>query len=216
MFRKIVNRAKLQLLSVRNYEREMVFGIGLPKTATTSLHSSLQILGYSSIHYPPIARIEDGACYLDWPWWMEMYNAGCDAPVAATYKKLYELYPNAKFVLTTRGLEGWLESCRKHYTEAWAEGTRSNPNLRQAYELDRFMFGSSPIFDRKTFTDTFNRHTDEVVDFFSNRKPLAIIDIPGGHGWNEICSALERNIPLEEFPKRNTRTAPDAAPVDVI
>ena len=53
-----------------------IFGVGLPKTGTTSLSEALRILGYTSIHYPTsFDQIKE-------------FDSATDSFVAINYKKL--------------------------------------------------------------------------------------------------------------------------------
>lgn len=90
-----------------------VFCIGFNKTGTTSLHEYFEQAGLSSSHdpgYQANTRTMDEAelrAYLD------AYDAFSDGE-RANVPRLLELYPDAKFVLNTRGLKSWLESRVKH------------------------------------------------------------------------------------------------------
>lgn len=82
----------------------MIFGIGLPKTGTSSLAAALSELGFRTIHWPNAWHVRilwDG----DWtiPQGME-----ADAYVNFGewyYPKLANLYPGSKFILTQRPLD---------------------------------------------------------------------------------------------------------------
>ena len=210
-----MKRVRRQFLGQRDYGRHIVFGVGLSKTGTSSLDGAMNILGYNTIHYPPVAQVTDQGCHLKWPWWMEDYNSANDLPIAATYKELYELFPEAVFVLTVRDVEAWLESCRKHMTEERTKGFEKQPRLEQARRLYVHMYGQT-TFEAEAFRTAYHRHVDGVVDFFANRKPLTVLDVTAGHGWSELCGALGRDVPDLPFPKRNVRSTPNAAPVDVV
>ena len=81
-----------------------VFGIGLSRTGTISLAIALGMLGYDSIHAEGMHHIR-------------LFQACTDTPVAARYRRLDKLYPNSCFILTVRGVDGWLESCREHFLQ---------------------------------------------------------------------------------------------------
>lgn len=215
MIKKLLARLKYQAIAVRDFERAFVFNIGLPKTATTSLHVALQGLGYNAINYPPIADVGDGTCRVTWPWWMDLYDAGGDIPVTATYRDLYAMFPNATFLMTVRDRAAWLESCRKHFTVERAEASRTNPRHRQNYELNRYFFGTA-VYDRAAFGAAYDRHMDETADFFANRGTLTAMDVAGGDGWDTLCPALGVERPDRPFPVRNTRAVVGGEKVDVV
>jgi Sulfotransferase domain len=78
-----------------------VFGVGLSRTGTTSLHYALGFLGYRSIHFPPPHQLRE---------LLNFYDAAVDTPVACVFKELAEAYPDARFVLTVRDMDSWLAS----------------------------------------------------------------------------------------------------------
>ena len=90
-----------------------IFGIGMHKTATTSLATAFQMLGYDTWHWNSNREA--------WRIWNEMNNLGrstllersyalCDNPMPLLYEKLDKAYPNSKFVLTIRNEHEWLKS----------------------------------------------------------------------------------------------------------
>lgn len=87
-----------------------VFGVGLSKTATTSLTFALEILGFCTKHYPSLRY---------YPHWLrgikkhvlEEDQAFSDITIIPFYKELDRKYPGSKFILTARDLDDWLESC---------------------------------------------------------------------------------------------------------
>lgn len=85
-----------------------IFAVGLPRTATTSLASALEILGYKTLHQ---CYIIDGT-YL----WNEIIRDvdNNDAIVSTCfhcfYKRLNIHYPNSKFILTVRDKSSWKKS----------------------------------------------------------------------------------------------------------
>lgn len=114
-----------------------VFGIGLSKTGTTSLHFALKVLGYRSCHYRHSPVEKGGVAELagsivrpehfgEKP--PHDFNAGSDITVAAFFDELDERYPGSQFVYTTRELNGWLASiCKAHYYADFWRGNRSEP-----------------------------------------------------------------------------------------
>jgi hypothetical protein len=80
-----------------------IFGIGLSRTGTTSLHAALGILGYRSIHYPQLDRLYE---------LVDDHDAASDTPVACSYRQLDARYPGSRFILTVRDFRAWLESTR--------------------------------------------------------------------------------------------------------
>lgn len=182
-----------------------VFGIGLHKTATSSLHKALQILGYDSAHW------ESG----DWAkaiwtemksfgrsWTMERYYALSDLPIALLYKELDCSYPGSKFILTVRNEDKWLSSVRNHwdrkrnaYRWEWDVYPFSNQIHKQLYGRSNF--------DEAVFRARYRQHNEAVRVYFRDRPDdLVTLNVDNGDGWPQLCGFLGRPIPASiSFPK---------------
>jgi hypothetical protein len=137
-----------------------IFGIGLPRTGTTSLARALEAYGIDTVHYP-FALYEEG---LDAPV-VAQHTAFVDTPVPMFYQELDQRWPGSRFVLTTRDKADWLESMKWLRTEGrkiWPP----NP-VREQYKRD---FYGTNEFDRKRLSDTFDRYHEEVAGHFEGRK----------------------------------------------
>jgi hypothetical protein len=180
-----------------------IFGIGLHKTATTSLHHALQILGFDSAHW------ESGA------WartiWEEMHAAGhslavekryalSDLPIPLLYKALDRAYPGSQFILTVRSEESWLRSVRDHWSY------ERNP-LRYEWDIypftnriHRAIYGQTH-YDALVFLARYRRHNQEVQEYFANRPDdLLVMDMEEGAGWQELCTFLGAPEPSVPYP----------------
>jgi len=184
-----------------------VFGIGMHKTATTSLHHALKILGYDSAHWK--------SAHWAKAIWREMNTLGrsltleksyalCDLPITLLYQKLDRAYPGSKFILTKRSEDGWIETVRKHWDPAF------NP-FRGQWDGDPFtnrihtiLYGS-PEFNADKMLARYRSHNAAVLDYFKGRRDdLLVMDMDfgwpnqndAGAGWWELCSFLGDRIPL--------------------
>ena len=212
---RLRDRVRYQLLGIQNPDRPRVICVGMSKTATSSICDALQILGYRTIHYAPIARIENDAFVLDWPWWMNKYDAMADVTVAAVFRELDAKFPTSKFILTIREEEAWLNSCRKHFTPAKIavvnrEGTASS--LR-TLEINRHMLGAN-VYERETFLAHYRRHNEAVRAHFEGNPRFAEMDLSIGKGWAPLCDFLGKPVPDEPFPRSNARAVPWGAETD--
>jgi hypothetical protein len=173
-----------------------IFGIGLHKTGTSSLHEALKILGFKSIHdFNEEVNIMDvmneniqkRKKLLEG---MEHYDAFFDFhKYDGTFKKLDEQYPNSKFILNTRNLEDWLISREKH-----VKRNQKNP----------FYKGDFLKIDKTSWKVLWENYHNEVIKYFKNRPgDFLIIDVPGGEGWKKLCPFLRVSIPKKPFPKKN-------------
>lgn len=184
-----------------------IFGIGLSKTGTTSLTDALRLLGYRAVHYPfGILGYRHGGLTLK-PERLSRYQACTDSPIARFFPELDRYYPGSKFILTTRRLDRWLDSCERHHV--WP-GTymehlllRKSPLIRSVVCLHRDLYGS-PRFDRKTFSDAYRVHEKAVLEYFRDRPgDLLVLDICSGQGWEKLCPFLGHDVPGCVFPKKN-------------
>jgi hypothetical protein len=177
-----------------------IFGIGFHKTATSSLHRALTILGYDSAHWKNAHWAK--------AIWTEMLDIGqsitlersyalCDLPITILYKQLDLAYPGSKFILTIRDENEWLESIRKHWTQ-------NTNKFRYAWDKDPFshfihkeIYGRRD-FDAETFLARYKRHTIEVVEYFKSRPSDLLVFY--SDGWTNLCEFLNKSIPNTLYP----------------
>jgi len=166
--------------------KSKVFGVGLSRTATTSLTIALLKLGYNAKHYPkPTELVAES----------QNHDALTDIPVILAYRQFDSIYPNAKFILTEREMEPWLDSCERHWGKK--KRRKSNPI---ALLVRRAVFGVE-MFDRKLFKVAYRIHRDQVLSYFSGRPgKLLIMNICDGDGYEKLCPFLGLDIPEEPFP----------------
>jgi len=168
-----------------------VFGIGLQKTGTSSLHKALQILGYKSRHSPMA-------------WRNKIYHNGDYAPIkdnwdAITnfgewfFPQLDAMFPMSKFILTLRDMESWLVSLEGMYSRAIPPGFDT---LMDVFGIRRFNE------DRCRYIHSF--HTKTVLEYFRNRTnydSLFIFKMP--FKWEPLCIFLDKPIPDVPYPHAN-------------
>ena len=96
-----------------------IFCIGLNKTGTISLHQALTDLGFASLHWGgPASRraveraIREGAPLLEH---LGDYDAYSDIQrLSMSFDVLDRQYPGSRFILTTRDVDEWIDSRRRH------------------------------------------------------------------------------------------------------
>lgn len=182
-----------------------VFGIGMHKTATTSLHTACETLGFISGHWQTAHWAK--------AIWREMNEEGrsatlekhyvlCDLPIPLLYRKLDTAYPGSKFILTVRDEWTWLTSVRKHWSY------QLNP-FRSAWDSDPFshrvhqlLYGRKD-FDPTTMLNRYRRHNAEVLEYFRHRpQDLLVMDMEKKEGWDKLCPFLGVPIPAEAYPMK--------------
>lgn len=184
-----------------------IFGIGMHKTGTTSLHTALNIMGLNSAHWLSAGWAKKV--------WREMNTVGrsntlernyaaCDLPISPLFKKLDVAYPGSKFILTIRSEENWIGSVRRH----WSPET--NP-FRHQWDSDPFthiihnaIYGRTE-FHGPTMRQAYRRHNKRVMEHFKDRPgDLLVLNIDKPVGWYQLCQFLGvRDYPPVPFPRVN-------------
>ncbi len=174
---------------------EKTFGIGYPKTATSSLALALEILNFKVFHDPVEIAQEYRNKILKNSQFLKRGDAFIGS-IAFLYKELYELYPDAKFILTVREENKWLDSARRHFkfVVPWKKANK--------YIMTK-IFSGLTHFSEETFLKCYKEHNQKVKDFFKNRGNLLIMDICNGDGWEKLCPFLGKAVPDTDFPKVN-------------
>lgn len=175
-----------------------IFGIGLSKTGTTSLNNALNILGYRSKHFPLFLLDYDGKKLSLNMNVAEKLDAITDIPAARFYKKLDKRFPGSKFILTVSDKERWLRSCKRHF---WPGQIIKGNNWIN--KLHKDIYGTVD-FDKEHFSRAYDRHIEDVMEYFRNRKKdLLIMNIRKGDRWDKLCSFLGKKKPRMLFPRSN-------------
>jgi hypothetical protein len=184
-----------------------VFGIGLNKTGTTSLHAALEALGYRSLHYgepgstEAVTRaVREGQPLLTY---LGDHDAFSDIQsLAVRFDQLDAQYPGSRFILTTRDLDDWIDSRRRHVERNVARHERGEYH------------GGFLTVDVEGWTALFQEHMARVEAHFAGRPgDLLVMDISKGDGYDVLCPFLGRPEPDEPFPwhQRGSRARQRAA-----
>jgi hypothetical protein len=190
----------------------MIFGIGFHKTGTSSLASALRYLGFRTIHgdgrnsWPGadegvslIKMIERGDYNLPT---FKLFDAFLDNPYAAIWRNLDEMFPSAKFILTLRDADSWIESCVRYYggrrvrpMRLWIFGENANP--------------TASAIAKQAWLDTYQRHNASILHYFGAESDRFItMNVVESDGWEKLCPFLGVKIPSTSFPRSNARLPP--------
>lgn len=194
-----------------------IFGIGMHKTATTSLHAALTQLGIQSAHW----KTAHWAKAI----WTEMTTLGrsktleksyalSDLPVGILYQELDRAYPGSKFILTIRNEKQWLKSVKNHWS--WDH----NP-FRKFWDTDPFthkihklVYGQKG-FDATLFIARYRRHNADAKEYFKYRpNDLLVMDMNKGNraNWKNLCKFLGKPVPDAEYPREFATVSPPEKP----
>ncbi|HEV8689257.1 MAG TPA: sulfotransferase [Ideonella sp.] len=198
-YRRMAERMQQPVSELLSQPR--IFGIGLSKTATTSLSRATEMLGLFPAHYqnPITFEIldEEQALYFD---------ACVDTPVSDLFERLYCLFPRAVFVHTVRQRDDWLPSLSRHHrfhfgTDDWGELRRLTGLALAKPALTEW----SLYFRHADARAAADAHEERVRGFFDDKPAdkLLTFDVFKGHGWPELCNFLGRPQPASIFPHEN-------------
>lgn len=177
-----------------------VFGVGLSRTGTTSLHRALQILGFRARHYPSLRMLPGRLWIAEGE--LRRHDALTDLPAARFFRQLDARFPGSRFVLTVRDEEAWLASCERY--PPFGPGFRPKRRLRA---MRRAVYGTER-FDRERFRDAWRAHLAAVREHFRGRgDDLLEMDVTAGEGWETLCPFLGLAVPDAPFPHENPGAA---------
>jgi hypothetical protein len=184
-----------------------IFGIGFYKTGTTSLFEALRVLGYDTVNgdtpgsYPGaddgitlIRQIDAGDFHLPT---FEMFDAFTDNPYFRIWREIHAMYPEARYILTTRDEESWIASCTSFYRNrrirpmrAWMFGPHADPSRDEE--------------SRQAWLDAYREHNRAVREFFATR-PGGFLELDPTRepGWDRLCAFLGAPIPSQPWPHAN-------------
>ncbi len=178
-----------------------IFGIGSPKTGTSSLGEAFRMLGYKHQSwdaalwekyeqgdFEPIFQIaKQHESFEDGPWnGPDLYSQkGPDF-----YKLLDKRFPRSKFILTIREAGSWSKSHEAHFSTA---GSRRIP---QKYWIDKY--------DRLEMLARYQKRNDAIINYFKDRPDdLLIMNVCAGDGWKTLCPFLGIEPVDTLFPHEN-------------
>jgi hypothetical protein len=199
-----------------------VIGAGFGRTGTLSLKTALEELGFGRCyhmvdilrhprHWKAWAEILHGR-KADWDTLFRGYHAAVDWPVAAYYKDLMTVYPEAKVILTVRDPDRWHRSIMTTFYQAQRDFVVQFMRIVPA--LQEFLVGmekaiwegvfQNRLEDKAHAIAVFNSHIEEVKQVVP-RERLLIFEAK--HGWEPLCSFLDVPVPANKpYPHRHKGT----------
>ncbi len=196
-----------------------VIGAGFGRTGTRSLKTALEELGYvrcyhmveivkNPSHLKRWADIMQGG-NADWDSLFQGYQAAMDWPVAAYYKDLMNVYPEAKVILTVRDPDSWYRSIMTTLYQAgrgfFGRVTRIIPSVHQFLTaMEKAIWQGvfhNRLEDKAHAVEVFKNHIEEVKRVVP-RERLLIFE--ARHGWEPLCAFLNEPVPVDKpYPHKN-------------
>lgn len=199
--------------------KNKIFGIGFPKTGTTSMETAFELLGYNvcrghwknphsnmaiahaiSNDYKRIKPI------------INSYDVFFDAPFGGCgfWRYLTTEYPEARFLLTTRDADDWYSSLLKMVSETSCSidedhlQTHYNRGRIAIVEFIREVWGIKDIVeDKQKLIRYYNDYNTEITTYFRNKDNFLNLEI-SQFAWKPLCKFIGQEIPKRRpFPYVN-------------
>lgn len=188
-----------------------IIGAGVGRTGTYSLKLALEQLGLGPCHHmeevlknPQVNIPIWHAAALGKPDWdaaYRGYNSAVDWPTAAFWRELMAVYPQAKIILSTRGVESWHNSFSSTIYKLMSGETP--PHMKPFIDMADAVLGKSGF--------TFPMDDDSMKKVFLANEAAVKKEVPAARllvfdvkqGWEPLCKFLGLPVPATPFPRSN-------------
>jgi hypothetical protein len=194
-----------------------VIGAGFGRTGTMSLKLALEQLGFGPCYHMlevfrrpgDSERWEEAARGepTDWRQFLKEFRSAVDWPVAYFWRELWEVFPDARIILTERDPEAWHQSISQtifEFMRREVDPASLDPIHRAQRSMGRYVVSESTFgnrFDKAHVLDVYRRHNEDVKRLVPSEK-LLVFD--GAQGWGPLCAFLGVSVPAAPYPKTNT------------
>jgi hypothetical protein len=192
-----------------------VIGIGVGRTGTYSLKLAINQIGMGPCHHmdevihnmPTQVPLWSAAVsgQADWARIYEGYESAVDWPTACFYGELLNEYPAAKFVLTVRDPERWVDSFSATIYELFAKKEQAPQEMRAWLDMATAVVAKTgfPLgLDHDALVRAFESHIDSVKEAIPADQ-LLVFDVR--EGWEPLCDFLDVPVADGDFPRTNDR-----------
>lgn len=192
-----------------------VIGVGVGRTGTYSLKLAINQLGFGPCHHmeevlhnqseqvPLWAAAVQG--HPDWGAIFKGYESAVDWPTAGFFRELAEAFPAAKFVLTERSPERWVESFSATIYKLLAARDQVPEEMRTWFDMAVGVIEKTGFpngLDSAGLAQAFAAHNDAVKDAIPAHQ-LLVYQVK--EGWAPLCKFLGKPVPADPFPRTNDR-----------
>jgi Sulfotransferase domain len=192
-----------------------VIGVGVGRTGTYSLKLAINQLGLGPCHHmeevlhnqavqvPLWSAAVKG--HPDWEAIYKGYESAVDWPTARFFRELSVAYPAAKFVLTLRSPERWVESFSETIYKLIAGRDSVPEGMRAWFDMAVGVIGKTGFpagLDAAGLIEAFTAHNDAVQATIPARQ-LLLYQVKDG--WGPLCAFLDKSVPADPFPRSNDR-----------
>ncbi len=192
-----------------------VIGAGVGRTGTYSLKLAIYQLGLGPCHHmedvllnqpvqvPLWAAAVKGVP--DWKAIYKGYGSAVDWPTAAFFRDLNAAYPSAKFVLTLRNPESWVESFSTTIYKLMAGSDQAPKEMQAWLDMAEDVIAKTGFpkgLDVAGLSKAFTNHNDAVRAAIP---PARLLIYEVKDGWGPLCAFLGVPVPDNPFPRTNDR-----------
>lgn len=193
-----------------------VVGAGLGRTGTASLKLALeQLLGgrchhmFEVIENPdeiPVWTAAAEGAMPDWEDFLDDYVALVDWPGCSFWPELVEAFPDALVLLSVRDLDAWYDSAAATIFHGAIADPASVPEADDPFgQMWRAIIGDrfvEDLADRSRVVAAARAHNEAVISAIPSDRLLVWSP---GDGWEPICAALDMPVPIDPFPRSNSK-----------
>lgn len=193
-----------------------VIGAGVGRTGTYSLKLALNQLGFGPCYHMEEVILDMPrklpmwqAAVSDTPDWQQIYDgyaSAVDWPTASYYQELHNTYPEAKFILTHRDPDTWVDSFSATIYEILSNIPEAPEPMRPWLEMTvkvlekaNISLGLTPEHLRAAF-EAHNAAVRAAIP----ASQLLVYQVK--EGWEPLCAFLDAPVPDDPFPRTNDRT----------
>ncbi len=192
-----------------------VIGCGVGRTGTFSLKLALNQLGVGPCHHmEAVVKNKSEQVPLwsealkgnaDWPAIYDGFSSAVDWPTAAFFRELSAAYPSAKFVLTVRSPESWVESFSATIYQLISKREKAPDDMQAWMDMCIGVIGKSGIplgLEKAGLREAFIAHNEAVQAAIPQDR---LLTFQVKEGWQPLCDFLGVPAPSDPFPRTNDR-----------
>lgn len=196
-----------------------IFCIGYNKTGSTSLYNAISDLGFKGFDLREGEMLLKNVINESWsPIYSLCETAELfkDIPFSlpGVWRKLYNRYPNAKFILSERdSTVQWYHSIKKFHKKKFnfSDDPTWNDVKSAKYCYDgmlndylRFVFSlSDRPYNFMTLSESYENHNKEVKEFFKDSNNFLSVNVSNDNDYIKLCKFLGKEPIYSKFPISN-------------
>lgn len=134
------------------------------------------------------------------------------------YEKLYERFPDAKFILTVRdNADQWVDSLMGFHNKIYASNKEigvtaddlaSQNYVYKGWSLDVrkwiYNYPDIEVNDREAYKKVYNSHNKDAIAFFQDKQDQFLqMNVSKDQDFNRLCTFLNVQTDLKGFPWAN-------------